>query len=59
MGRIYEYFLWKFALKEGKGKGEFYTPKSIVNLIAELIQPYEEKIYDSCCGERAIIMIRA
>ena len=50
VGRVYEYFLAKFALAEGKGKGEFYTPKSIVNLIAELIEPFEGKIYDPCCG---------
>jgi type I restriction enzyme M protein len=50
IGRIYEYFLSRFALAEGKGKGEFYTPKSIVNLIAELIEPFEGKIYDPCCG---------
>ncbi len=50
VGRVYEYFLSKFALAEGKGKGEFYTPKSIVNLIAELIEPYRGIIYDPCCG---------
>ncbi len=50
VGRVYEYFLAKFAIAEGKGKGEFYTPKSIVNLIAELIEPYKGKIYDPCCG---------
>lgn len=50
IGRVYEYFLSKFAIAEGKGKGEYYTPKSIVNLIAEMIQPYEGKIYDPCCG---------
>ena len=50
IGRIYEYFLSNFALAEGKGKGEFYTPKSIVDLIAELIQPFQGKIYDPCCG---------
>jgi len=50
VGRVYEYFLSRFALKEGKGKGEFYTPKCIVNLIAELIEPYKGKIYDPCCG---------
>ena len=50
VGRVYEYFLKKFAIKEGKGKGEFYTPKTIVNLIAELIEPYRGKIYDPCCG---------
>lgn len=50
VGRVYEYFLSKFALAEGKGKGEFYTPKSIVNLIAELIEPYKGVIYDPACG---------
>ena len=50
VGRVYEYFLGKFALKEGKGKGEFYTPKTIVKLIAEMIEPYKGKIYDPCCG---------
>lgn len=50
IGRVYEYFLSKFALKEGKGKGEFYTPKSIVNLIAEMLEPYSGKLYDPCCG---------
>ena len=50
VGRVYEYFLSKFALAEGKGKGEFYTPKTIVNLIAEMIEPYRGKIYDPCCG---------
>lgn len=50
IGRVYEYFLSKFALAEGKGKGEFYTPKCIVNLIAELIEPYDGILYDPCCG---------
>lgn len=50
IGRVYEYFLSKFALKEGKGKGEFYTPKCIVNLIAELLEPYSGILYDPCCG---------
>ena len=50
MGRVYEYFLTKFAIQEGKGKGEFYTPKCVVNLIAEMIEPYKGKIYDPCCG---------
>ena len=50
VGRVYEYFLSKFAIAEGKGKGEFYTPKSIVNLIAEMIEPYEGIIYDPACG---------
>lgn len=50
IGRVYEYFLSKFAIAEGKGKGEFYTPKSIVNLIAEMIEPYKGVIYDPACG---------
>jgi len=50
VGRVYEYFLGKFAASEGKGGGEFYTPKCIVKLIAEMIEPYQGKIYDPCCG---------
>lgn len=50
IGQVYEYFLSKFALAEGKGKGEFYTPKCIVNLIAEMIEPYDGILYDPCCG---------
>jgi len=50
VGRIYEYFLGKFASAEGKGGGEFYTPKCIVNLIAEMLEPYKGKIYDPACG---------
>lgn len=50
VGRVYEYFLGRFAANEGKGGGEFYTPKSVVSLIAEMIEPYKGKIYDPCCG---------
>ena len=50
VGRVYEYFLGNFAATEGKGGGEFYTPKCVVNLIAEMIEPYQGKIYDPCCG---------
>jgi type I restriction enzyme M protein len=50
VGRVYEYFLGKFAASEGKGGGEFYTPKSIVTLIADMIEPFSGKIYDPCCG---------
>ncbi|MDX9917796.1 MAG: class I SAM-dependent DNA methyltransferase [Gudongella sp.] len=50
VGKVYEYFLGKFQIAEGKGKGEFYTPKTIVKLITELIEPYKGKIYDPCCG---------
>lgn len=42
--------LGKFAAAEGKGGGEFYTPKCVVNLLAEMIEPYKGKIYDPCCG---------
>lgn len=49
-GRVYEYFLKKFAITEGKKKGEYYTPKCVVNLIAELIEPFEGTLYDPCCG---------
>ncbi|GBU29356.1 type I restriction-modification system, DNA-methyltransferase [Treponema sp. R8-4-B8] len=50
IGRVYEYFLQNFAIDEAQEKGEFYTPKFIVDLIAELIEPYKGKIYDPCCG---------
>jgi type I restriction enzyme M protein len=50
VGRVYEYFLGQFAASEGKRGGEFYTPKCIVNLIAEMMEPYKGKIYDPCCG---------
>jgi type I restriction enzyme M protein len=50
VGRVYEYFLGKFAATEGKGGGEFYTPKCVVNLIAAMIEPHQGKIYDPCCG---------
>jgi len=50
VGRVYEYFLGKFAASEGKLGGEFYTPKSVVALLAEMLEPYKGKIYDPCCG---------
>jgi len=52
IGRVYEYFLQVFAIDAGQGteKGEFYTPASIVHLIAELIEPYSGVVYDPCCG---------
>lgn len=49
-GRVYEYFLSRFAIKEGKGKGEFYTPQSVVAFLCELIQPYDGSVYDGACG---------
>jgi len=49
-GRIYEYCLLQFALKEGKGKGEFYTPRTVVSLLCDLIEPYQGIVYDGACG---------
>jgi len=49
-GKIYEYFLGKFAMKEGQKGGEFFTPTSIVKLIVQIIEPYHGKIYDPACG---------
>ena len=50
IGRVYEYFLQTFAVAATKEEGEFYTPASLVDLIAELIEPYEGIVYDPCCG---------
>lgn len=50
IGRVYEYFLQQFAINATKEGGEFYTPQSIVELIAHLIEPYDGTIYDPCCG---------
>lgn len=49
-GKIYEYFLGKFALSEGQGGGEFFTPTSLVKLIVEIVEPYQGKIFDPACG---------
>jgi type I restriction enzyme M protein len=49
-GRIYEYFLGEFAMTEGQGGGEFYTPSSIVRLLTEVIEPYHGRILDPACG---------
>ena len=50
LGRVYEYFLGRFAAAEGKGGGEFYTPRCIVNLLVRMIEPYKGRVYDPCCG---------
>lgn len=49
-GKVYEYFLGEFALSEGQGGGEFYTPTSVVKLMVEVIEPYKGTIYDPACG---------
>lgn len=50
LGHIYEYFLGEFSIAAGKRGGEFYTPKSIVSLIVEMLEPFEGRVYDPCCG---------
>ena len=50
LGRVYEYFLGGFAGAEGKRGGEFYTPRSIVRLLVEMLEPYQGRVYDPCCG---------
>lgn len=50
LGRVYEYFLGSFAGAEGKRGGEFYTPRSVVRLLVEMLEPYKGRIYDPCCG---------
>jgi len=50
LGRVYEYFLSRFASAEGKGGGEFFTPQSVVNLLVEMIEPLRGRVYDPCCG---------
>ena len=50
LGRVYEYFLGQFASAEGKGGGEFYTPTSVVKTLVEMIEPFQGRVYDPCCG---------
>jgi len=50
LGRVYEYFLGRFASAEGKGGGQYYTPQCIVKLLTEMIEPYKGRVYDPCCG---------
>ncbi|MGI4761963.1 MAG: type I restriction-modification system subunit M [Janthinobacterium lividum] len=50
LGHVYEYFLGEFASAEGKKGGQYHTPKSIVALIVEMIEPYQGRVYDPCCG---------
>lgn len=50
LGRVYEYFLAKFAEKEGKGGGEFYTPQCVVQLLVEMLEPFKGRVFDPCCG---------
>ncbi len=50
LGRVFEYFLGEFALAEGKKGGQFYTPGSVVKLLVEMLEPYEGRVFDPCCG---------
>jgi type I restriction enzyme M protein len=50
LGHVYEYFLGQFAIAEGKKGGQYYTPKAIVTLIVEMLQPFQGRVYDPCCG---------
>jgi len=50
LGRVYEYFLGRFAAAEGKGGGEFYTPQCVVKLLVRMIEPFKGRVYDPCCG---------
>lgn len=50
LGKVYEYFLGEFALAEGKKGGQFYTPSSVVRLLVEMLQPFEGRVFDPCCG---------
>ncbi|MBC2745414.1 MAG: SAM-dependent DNA methyltransferase [ANME-2 cluster archaeon] len=50
LGHVFEYFLGEFALAEGKKGGQFYTPQSVVQLLVEMLEPYEGRVFDPCCG---------
>ena len=56
LGRVYEYFLSRFANAEGKKGGEFYTPRSVVRLLVEMLQPYNGRVYDPCCGSAGMFV---
>ena len=56
LGRVYEYFLSQFASAEGKKGGEFYTPRCVVKLLVEMIEPYKGRVYDPCCGSSGMFV---
>ena len=56
LGRVYEYFLSQFASREGKKGGEFYTPRCVVRLLVEMIEPYRGRVYDPCCGSAGMFV---
>nr|WP_245689053.1 class I SAM-dependent DNA methyltransferase [Thermoleophilum album] len=56
LGRVYEYFLGQFASAEGKKGGEFYTPRCVVKLLVEMLEPYKGRVYDPCCGSAGMFV---
>ena len=56
LGQVYEYFLEQFAIAEGRKGGEFYTPRSVVRLLVEMIEPYEGRVFDPCCGSAGMFV---
>ena len=56
LGRVYEYFLSRFASAEGKKGGEFYTPRCVVKLLVEMLEPYQGRVYDPCCGSSGVFV---
>ena len=56
LGRVYEYFLSQFASAEGKKGGEFYTPRCVVKILVEMIEPYKGRVYDPCCGSSGMFV---
>ena len=56
LGIVYEYFLEQFALAEGRKGGEFYTPRSVVRLLVEMLEPYRGRVYDPCCGSSGMFV---
>ena len=56
LGRVYEYFLSQFASAEGKKGGEFYTPRCVVKLLVEMLEPYQGRVYDPCCGSSGMFV---
>ena len=56
LGNVYEYFLEQFALAEGRKGGEFYTPRTVVRLLVEMLEPYQGRVYDPCCGSAGMFV---
>lgn len=56
LGRVYEYFLSQFASAEGKNGGEFYTPRCVVKVLVEMLEPYKGRVYDPCCGSSGMFV---